>query len=57
LAFGEHLYCWCVVVFACVWCHFELAHIAGSFTLHSGIIAGAELHLFLDSLFYVAELF
>jgi hypothetical protein len=30
---------------------------AGSFTLHSYIIAGAELHLVLHSLFYVAELF
>jgi hypothetical protein len=39
---------------AYVWCHFELL---GSFTLHSCIIAGAELHLFLDSIFYIAGLF
>ena len=56
---------WCLLAFgvilllvrrymAYVWCHFELL---GSFTLHSCIIAGAELHLFLDSIFYIAGLF
>jgi hypothetical protein len=58
LAFGEHLSCWCVVAFSCVWCHLELRAFAWAHSpLHSGIIAGAELHLFLHSLFYVAELF
>jgi hypothetical protein len=41
-------------LFACAWCHRELL---GSFTLHSCIIAGAELHLFFDSILYVAGLF
>ena len=53
LAFGEHLSVG-ASFFAFVWCHFELVL---SSPLHSCIIAGAELHLVLDSLSYVAELF
>ena len=53
MAFGEHLSVG-ASFFAFVWCHFELVL---SSPLHSCIIAGAELHLVLDSLSYVAELF
>jgi len=52
LAFGEHLSFGASSV-AYAWCHFERL---SAFTLHSCIINGAELHLFLDSIFYVAEL-
>jgi len=53
LAFGVILFVG-ASLFACVWCHVELL---GSFTLHSCIIAGAELHLFLDSISNIAGLF
>jgi len=40
--------------FACAWCHFEfVAHTP----LHSAIGVVAGLHLFLNSVFYVAGLF
>jgi hypothetical protein len=42
------------LIFACVWCHIERL---SPYTLHSCIIAGAELHLVLHSSIYVAELF
>jgi hypothetical protein len=54
LAFGENLFVSCAF-FACAWCHREL-HVC---SVHPSlcIIAGAELHLFLNDVFYVAEFF
>jgi hypothetical protein len=44
------------VVSAYAWCHFELRFLRLSSPLRSRIRVGAELHLFFDSVFYIAEL-
>jgi hypothetical protein len=45
-------------LFGLWWCHVELSRFAwAQFTLHSCIIAGAELHLIFDGLSYIAGLF
>ena len=56
LAFGVNLFCWCAsLLFACAWCHRELPFALWS-SVHPSlrIRVGAGLHLFLDSVFYVA---
>ena len=55
LAFGEHL---TYGVCCCFWpMHGVIVSFLAQFTLHSCIVAGAELHPLFDDVFYVAELF
>jgi len=54
LAFGEYLTLLRRCCFAYAWCHLSFA-LCGSVHPSLRIRVGAGLHLFLDSVFYVAE--
>ena len=56
LAFGEYLTLLRRCCFACAWCHLSFA-LCGLVHPSLCIRVGAELHLFLDSVFYIAGFF